>query len=442
MSPDAASGEVHGEGAVGALADRLFRHESARLRGALVRILGAGRLDLADDIVQDALLTALRHWRFRGVPENPAAWLTRVAQRKALDVVRRDLRHAHAERELAAWASSRDAWSPADPESRDDPIRLMLMCCHPALSERDRVLLTLSLAAGFGAPELARAFLISSEAAEQRLVRARRALRESGDSIDEIERRASSADGGDERVIAVLDTVYLMLNEGYGAHAGDQLMRRELIDESRRLLGMLLDSRLIPEGSKPAAHALSALACLLAARAEARTDSLGGLVLMEDQDRSRWDRGLIAQGFWHLSRSSRADTLSAYGVEAAIAACHAAAPTYAQTDWAQIASLYELLHRVKPTPIVLLNRAVAISMRDGAAAGLAALDAVLVGGLSDRYHLVEATRGGMLARVGRHEAAAASFRRALSLPCSEPERAFLREKLAATESTPSRASLS
>jgi RNA polymerase sigma-70 factor (ECF subfamily) len=407
---------------VGTLADRLFRQESARLRASLVGRLGTGRLDLADDIVQETLLAALHHWRFRGVPDNPAAWLTRVAQHKAVDAARRDRRHDEAAPALLAWAASREE-SNKNAGTRDDPIRLMLLCAHPLLAEQDRVILTLSLVAGFGTSEIARAFILSPSAAEQRLVRAKRTLRDSEASMELPE--------GDtfERLGSVLGTLYLMLNEGYSTHTEDEGTRRELIAESRRLLGMLLASPVVPEAVRPDVHALCSLGSFLWARVGTRVNPTGGLVLMEDQDRTRWDKAAIGEGFWHLARSCASERLTPHSVEAAIAGCHAAAPTFGATDWGQIVDLYHLLARMKPTPVVLLNAAAAVAMHLGPEAGLAALDAIPVAGLSERYHLVEATRGEILRRAGRREEAAKSFGRALMLPCSKPEREFLQGRL-------------
>lgn len=406
-----------------ALADRLFRAESARLRAALLRRLGVARLELVEDVVQEALVAALIHWRFRGVPERPGAWLMRVAQRKAIDALRRDRRDDAARRAVAAWVE------PGASEA-DDPIRLMFLCCDPSLGEADRTMLTLSLAAGFGVEEIARAFLLSSAAAEQRIVRAKRTLRERGASFELPDPEDPRLLG---RVDAVLDTLYLMLNEAYAAHAGDRLLRRELLDETLRLVHMLLASELLSAKARPAVHALAALVSFHAARSEARVDGVGAIVLLDEQDRSVWDRRLIANGFGHLLGSMEGDRPTAHGLEAAIAACHIAAPSFEETDWARIVGLYELLGRLKPTPIVALNRAAAIAMRDGAEAGLAELDALSVGALAGRYHLAEATRGALLLRAGRRAEAATALRAALALPCSEPERALLRTRLAEAE---------
>lgn len=409
---------------VGLLADRLFRHESSRLRATLLRRLGTGSLDLADDIVQETLLAALHHWRFQGIPDNPAAWLSRVAQNKAIDLLRRNQRFADALPFLRESPPSSVTSVPSIiTHHPDDPIRLMLLCAHPILSENDRIILTLALAAGFGTSEIARAFLLSHSAAEQRLTRAKRTLRESGASMELPE--------GDltPRIASVLATLYLMLNEGHAAHSGDQLTRKDLISETQYLLKLLLASPLTPNPALADIHALASLACFLAARLHTRTDASGGLVLMEDQDRSLWDKAAIGEGYWHLTRSTTATHLSAYGIEAAIASCHAAATTFEETNWEQIVSLYQLLAQIKPTPIVLLNTAAAIAMHRGPQAGLAALDAIPLGGFSDRYHLVEATRGEILRRAGENAKAAESFRRALLLPCSEPEKQLLESRL-------------
>lgn len=415
---------------VGRLADRLFRHESSRLRATLLRRLGTGSLDLADDIVQETLLAALHNWRFKGIPDNPAAWLSRVAQNKAIDLLRRNQRFADV---LPFLHESPSTNPPPNPSiithHPDDPIRLMLLCAHPILSENDRIILTLALAAGFGTSEIARAFLLSHSAAEQRLTRAKRTLRESGASME-------LPDGDlSPRIASVLATLYLMLNEGHGVHKSDPHTRKDLITETQYLLKLLLTSPLTPEPARADVHALTSLTCFLAARINTRTDASGGLVLMEDQDRSLWDKAAIGEGYWHLTRSTHAEHLTPYGIEAAIASCHAAAPTFEETNWEQIVAFYQLLAQIKPTPIVLLNAAAAIAMHRGPSAGLAALDdlekqtAIPLGGFSDRYYLVEATRGEILRRAGENAKAADSFRRALLLPCSEPEKQLLEARL-------------
>lgn len=413
---------THHAGAVGLLADRLFRHESAKLRGVLLRKLGAARLDLADDIVQETLLAALQHWRFRGVPSNPAAWLMRVAQHKAVDVARREKRHAAALPALQAWAVAREV-SAGKTAAINDPVRLMLLCAHPLLSEQDRVMLTLSLAGGFGHSELARAFLLSPAAAEQRLVRAKRTLREAQADVDLADEDVA------QRMSSVHDTMYLMLNEGYSAHAGDELTRNDLLAEVRYLLQMLLAGSLVPAESRIDTHALAALAAFIWSRRNTRTNADGGLMLLQDQDRARWDKQSVGEGLWHLAQSTKSQHLTTYGVEAAIAACHAAAPTFEATDWTQIVMLYDLLHRMKPTPVVLLNAAAAWAMLHGPEAGLAKLDAISIGNLQGRYHLVEATRGEILRRAGKRAEAAACFRRALQLPCTQPEKELLEARL-------------
>ena len=261
-------------------------------------------------------------------------------------------------------------------------------------------------------------------AAEQRLVRAKRTLREPGISMELPEADLSP------RFASILETLYLMLNEGYSTHAPDPATRRELIAEARYLLRLLCTSSLVPASVLADVHALSALACFVWARISTRLDAQGGLILLEDQDRSQWDRAAIGEGLWHLARSSGGEQLTAYGVEAGIAGCHATAPTFSQTDWGQIVRLYELLVKMKPTPVVQLNAAAALAMHRGAQAGLDALDAMPVSTLADRYHLVEATRGEILRRVGRTKEASLAFERAMLRPCSEAEQEFLRKRLA------------
>lgn len=406
-----------------AMDEHFLRHESARLRAVLIRRLGSARLDLVEDVIQETLLSALRDWRFHGLPNEPAAWLTSVAQRKAIDHLRRDQRQARAVH-AQAWVIAR-VMEPSPVEGQhDDTLRLMLLCAHPVLAPGERVLLTLALVAGFGIAELARAFVISQPAAEQRLTRAKRTLRDSGAEVE-----LPSEAGLVPRLESLLDTLYLMLNEGHVAHGGDHLVRRDLVDEVRRLLALMLNAPWIPEPWRSDTHALAALASFTAARLDARTDESAGIVLMEDQDRTRWDRAAIGQGYWHLARVTRGDRLSAYALEAGIASSHAGAPSFAETDWAQIVAFYDLLERVKPSPIVSLNKAVAIAMRDGPEAGLRALDAADTSALTGRYAMLDAARGTMLLRAGRYADAAAALRRAMTLPCSEPERTLLAARL-------------
>lgn len=406
------------------LVDDLFRRESARITAALVRVVGTAHVDLVDDVVQDALAGALAHWRFHGVPDNPAAWLTRVARNKAVDALRRDAFLRKNERAVIEWAE-RAQQAQHEEETLDEQLRLMFACCHPRLPRDARLALTLRTIGGFGVGEFARAFLISHDAAAQRLVRAKRVIRE-----ENIPLEMPEADELDPRLDHVLETLYLMFNEGYAAHGGDRLIRREFVEEACRLTSMLLKHE---RTAQPTVHALLALMLFLAARMDTRTDDGGGVVLLDEQDRSRWDGALIQRGFHHLQQSAGGNRVTSYHLEAAIAACHARARTFDETDWDEIASLYDLLLEINAGPVVALNRAVAIGMAFGPERGLAELDALANEQRLERYYLFAAARGEILARAGRHGEAAKAFRAALELGCTEPERALLRRKLARAE---------
>jgi RNA polymerase sigma-70 factor (ECF subfamily) len=399
------------------LVGHLFRHESGRLSASLVAVFGPSKLDLIEDVVQEALVEALRHWRFNGVPDHPAAWLTQVAKRRALDALRRDATLRRHEPKLRAWAE-RNAYARAHDEL-DEQVRLMLMCCHPQLPREQRVALTLKLVAGLGTGEIARAFLITESAAAQRLVRAKRAIRDSGISMDMPE-----TDELRPRLRSVLETVYLLFNEGYSAGEGDDVIQRDRLEEACRLGVMLVrDERT----ASPTAHALLALMLFHASRLDTRSDSDGALLLLEDQDRTRWDRGLIARGFHHLQRSAAGDELTAYHLEAGIAAVHARSASFGETNWDEIVSLYDMLRTVKPGPVVGLNRAVAVAMARGIDAGLAELDAI---GSMSGYPQNAIVRGELLRRAGRTSEAREQFGLALRVPCSKPQRAFVEKKLA------------
>lgn len=398
------------------LVDHLFRHESGRLSASLVAVFGPSKLDLIEDVVQEALVEALRHWRFNGVPENPTAWLTQVARRRALDALRRDATLRRHEPKLRAWAQ-RNAYARAHDEL-DEQLRLMLLCCHPELPREQRVALTLKLAAGLGTAEIARAFLITESAAAQRIVRAKRTIRESGISMDMPE-----ADELGPRLHSVLETVYLLFNEGYSAGEGDEVIQRDKLEEACRLGAMLVaDERT----ASPSAHALLALMLFHASRLDTRSDADGALLLLEDQDRSQWDRDLIARGFHHLQHSASGDELTAYHLEAGIAAVHARSASFDATNWDEIVSLYDMLREIKAGPVVGLNRAVAIAMARGVDAGLVELDSI---GQMDRYPHHAIVRGELLRRAGRMEEAREQLKRALNLPCSKPQRALVERLL-------------
>jgi RNA polymerase sigma-70 factor, ECF subfamily len=424
---------------VGELVDHLFRHSAGQMVATLTRMLGPRNLSLAEEVVQDALVRAIETWPHRGVPENPRGWLMQVARNRALDCLRRDATQARKAGVLAAEPANAPAAmapmapmtlttpaNPLDPDASgaDDTLVMILMCCHPALAREAQVALTLKTVGGFSVDEIARAFLLRPAAVAQRLVRAKRLLRERRIAF------ALPARGLGARIDSSLETMYLMFNEGYAATAGDDLVRSDLCGEAVRLATILADH---PATSLPEVHALLALMLFQASRLPARCDAEGALVLLADQDRGRWDRTLIGRALGHLERCAAGKRATAYHLEAGIAACHAMAPSYAATDWTQILALYDDRLALAPSPVVVLNRAVALSMVQGPRAGIAALAEVADDPHLRGYYLLPATLADLWLRCGERQTAAAHYRRALDLPCCEPERRFLLRRLAACE---------
>ena len=399
----------------------VFRLEYARVVASVLRIVRD--IDVAEEVVQEAFAQALDHWPAHGTPDRPGAWLLTTARRRALDRLRR-ARRADAHAESLAYETGLGATGGpdvADPETiPDDRLRLIFTCCHPALPADSRVALTLRLVGGLSTLEIARAFLVPEPTIAQRLVRAKRAIRERGLVYEVPE--------GDElaaRLPAVLSVVYLIFNEGYAAHTGAALVRDDLCAEAIRLGGMLAE--LMPDEAE--ALGLLALMELQASRAAARADADGNLVLLADQDRARWDRARIARGLAWLARAGSIEHGGPYQLQAAIAACHARAASWEATEWPRIVTLYATLAEVAPSPVVDLNRAAAIGMAEGPAAGLAALDRIDVAPLR-AYHLLPAARAEFLRRLGRRAEAAAEYRAALGLVDNTRERAFLAARLA------------
>lgn len=416
-------------GDVSPLVEHLFRTESGRLVAVLARLFGAGHVDLAEDVAQEALLAALDYWPRTGVPANPPGWLLQVARRKALDALRRE--RSLAERapaiagELDALAERRvhTAGSHADDPFADDQLQMMFLACHPAISPDSRVALTLRTVGGLGIGEIARAFLVDERAVAQRLVRAKRALRQVHAPF------AMPAQGElPGRLDAVLDVLYLMFNEGHTAHEGEALLRRDLCHEALRLAELLLTRR---ETAATRVRALASLFCLHASRFDARTDAAAALVRLPDQDRARWDRRLIARGLRHLEASAGGPVESAYHLEAAIAACHAVAPSWDATEWPRIVALYDRLVALTGSPVAALNRIVAVREVLGPAEALRQLESLPHREQLARYHLFHGVRGDLLAALGRDADAAASLREALRFSRAEPVRRHLAGRLAA-----------
>lgn len=395
------------------------------MTATLVRILGAGRIDLIEDVVQEALLAALRHWPRDGIPANPTAWLIQVAKRRAVDVIRRERMVGEREDvvrdEIERWTERDDAASTDDPVLVDDQLRMIFTCCHPAIPAETRVTLTLKLAGGFGASEIARAFLAEESAIHQRLVRAKRRVRDAGVAFEVPE-------GPDlpERLDSVLDVLYAMFTEGHTAHAGDSLLRRDICEEAMRLGSLVLKH---PALERPAVHALLALFHLHAARFDARTTDGGDVLLLAEQDRSRWDASHVAAGVRHLERAAAGDELTIYHLEAELAACHTLSPRWEGTDWKRIVQLYDAILKLTGSPVVALNRAVAVGELLGPAEGLLRLEA-LAGELSlRRYPPYEAAMGEMLRRLGRGQDAVVHFKRAAERTGSEPVRRYLEGRI-------------
>jgi RNA polymerase sigma-70 factor (ECF subfamily) len=411
---------------VNRLVDHLFRREAGKMVAMLTRALGFDHLQLAEDAMQEALLKAVRTWGLGGVPRDPSAWLMRVAKNCALDVVRRETNFRRKENELIAFFEQRPAQRPDavrfEEEIRDDQLRLIFACCHPDLPRDAQVALTLKSLCGFGEKEVAAAFLSSAAAIAKRLVRARRKIRETPITLEIPAGEKLAA-----RLDAVLQTLYLLFNEGYKASSGDELVRRDLCEEAIRLGEILVQH---PAGNRPKTHALLALMLLNAARLAARADAEGNMLLLAEQDRRLWDRAVIARGLEHFRRSAAGNELSEFHLQAGIAWCHCAAPTHQATDWRRILSLYDMLIEINHSPVVAINRAVAISHVHGPEAALAAIAAISPRDLLDGYYLYHAVVAHLQAALGNLETAAAGFRRALSLTALTSEQAFLRRRLA------------
>ena len=397
--------------------DQLYRTESRRVFATLVRLLGD--FDLAEEALSEAFRAALEQWPSEGVPDNPRAWLVSAGRFKAIDAVRRRARFDPLEEEHAETLAT-EAPAREPDEIEDDRLRLIFTCCHPALAPDAQVALTLREVCGLQTEEIARAFLTPAPTLAQRIVRAKSKIRDA-----RIPYEVPGPKELAERLEAVLRVIYLVFNEGYSASSGGTVTRADLSSEAIRVGRLLIELR--PE---PEAIGLLALMLLQESRREARSTPDGDLVLLEDQDRSRWNKSLIGEGSALVERALETRRFGPYCLQAAIAAVHAAAPSVRQTDWDEIAGLYEVLARLDPSPVIELNRAVAIAMRDGPQAGLALIDPLLEQGELASYHLAHAARADWCRRLGRTADARASYERALALARQDPERRFLQQRIA------------
>ena len=411
------------EGAAGrvrAMVDTIYRSESRRVLATLIRLLGD--FDLGEEALHDAFTTALERWPESGVPANPRAWLVSAGRFKAIDGLRRRARFDASLSEIADQldAAASDTAPPEEDGVPDDRLRLIFTCCHPALPPDAQVALTLREVCGLTTEEIARAYLTTPPTVAQRIVRAKAKIRDA-----RIPYQLPSVAELPERLDTVLHVIYPVFNEGYSASSGASLVRHDLSAEAIRLGRLLVE--LLPE---PEAMGLLALMLLQESRRAARTSPAGELVLLDDQDRSRWNQELIAQGQALVERALASRRFGPYTLQAAIAAVHAEAATAAATDWAQIVGLYDVLVRADPSPVVELNRAAAVALRDGPAAGLALIDAILARGDLAEYHLAHSARADLCRRLGRKADARASYERALALTRQAPERRFLERRLA------------
>jgi RNA polymerase sigma-70 factor, ECF subfamily len=408
-----------GDAALGAEIDQLYRTESRRVLATLIRLLGD--IDRAEEALHDAFQAALEQWPRSGLPANPRAWLVSAGRFKAIDRLRREARFER----LDEAADARHA-APAEMESwegeqvEDDRLRLIFTCCHPALALDAQIALTLREVCGLRTEEIARAYLVSAATLAQRIVRAKAKIRHAG-----IPYQVPAAAELPERLDAVLHVIYLVFNEGYSATSGESVTRSSLSGEAIRLGRLLVE--LLPE---PDAMGLLALMLLQESRRDARSTPEGELIVLEEQDRTRWNREQISEGTALVARALQTQPVGVYTVQAAIAAVHGEADNLEATDWTRIVALYDALLDAAPSPVVALNRAVAIAMRDGPESGLAIIDRLMVRGALANYHLAHAARAELNLRLGRRDAARASFAAALDLARQEPERRHLERRLA------------
>jgi RNA polymerase sigma factor (sigma-70 family) len=405
--------------------EHLFRHEAGKLVSRLTSIFGFDHLNLAEDLVQEALARALQTWPYYGVPKNPAAWIMQVSKNLAIDFVRREKVFRDKEIEIIGSLEQHNALSNRPPsfaeEIQDDSLRMMFVCCHPIIPREAQVALALKILCGFSPAEIGKALLASESAVAKKLTRAKEKIREA-----EIPFAIPSGKELSERLDGVLQTLYLLFNEGYKASSGPRLIREELCHEAIRLTSFLIQN---PMSASPKVHALLALMLFNAARLATRLDHDGNILLLREQDRSRWNGPMIARGMFHLSQSAAGDEITEYHLQAGIAACHCAAEDYESTDWPNILSLYDSLVQVDDSPVVALNRAVAVAKVRGVEAGIEAVAQIRNRAKLDSYYLLYAVMGEFEAQLNHRETALAYLNRALELADTKSERRFLAKKL-------------
>jgi RNA polymerase sigma factor (sigma-70 family) len=420
-SPVPPSGEVT------QVVEHCFRHESGKIISTLTRIFGIEHINRAEDVVQETLARALQTWPYYGIPQNPAAWITQVAKNLALDLIRREKIFHNKEIEIARLIDQDSANTTAEnavigeKEITDDRLRMMFVCCHPVLPQEAHVALALKTLCGFSPGEIARAFLTSEAAIAKRLTRAKQKIRDARVPFE-----IPVAKELEQRLDGVLQTLYLLFNEGYKASTGDQLIREALCYEAIRLGGVLAEH---PAGNRPGTHALLALMLLNGARLKARLDHHGNILRLKEQIRSSWDQAMIARGLFHMMRSMAGDEISEYHLQAGIAACHCAAEDYESTDWPQILSLYDRLVEMNDSPVIVLNRAVALANVHGPRAGIEAVQAIQNRQELNSYYLLYAVLGEFEADLNNKEAAGKYFRKSLKLTTLKSEQIFMSKKL-------------
>lgn len=415
-------------GEINQLVDHFFRHESGKMVAVLTKIFGAENLDFAEDVVQDSILAAISQWQLKGIPDNPSAWLFRVAKNKALNIVNRGKYIRRYSREATHFLQSEWTAEPAldylfsEQQIQDDQLRMIFTCCHPAITPDSQIALALKTLCGFSIPEIAKAFLTSEENINKRLVRARQKIRE-GKIPFEVPKESDLK----HRLQTVLNTIYLLFNEGYSASKGNDIVRYELCDEAIRLAEIISNNISIEE--KSTVFALLALMQLNAARFKARQDANGNIFTLEEQNRSLWDYAVMEKGFNNLEKSTVFNQISSFHILAAISAYHCSAANYASTDWKAILALYEKLLQIDNSPVVLLNRAIALSKVNGAAAAIIDLKSIKGSPSFKSYHLYYSTLGTFYIETGEYETAIPILEKAINLAPLPAEKSLLQKKL-------------